>query len=696
MSEQTPRYLQKVVVPISNPATVPHMLQLASSLIDPDDDDSRVYALTVSIEGESTSERLSHIEPIVNAFISQGHRIELVTQIASSITRGILDGAREHGAEALILGVHKPDKGQVKLGSLVENIIEAAPCNVLVYRPAESVKFDCVAVPIDNNRSNQAALRTACLLAKSNEAIFSPLYIQRDYTYRKDKEQAIRATLDILDPHLIKKDIIHGRDPAAQILRQVDDNDLLVLGFSQKSNLDSQLEGDLTSKLLNDAPGPVLIASQIFQERGTVVGTLQRTLQHWNPAMTQVERNELVWQARKAARAGIDYSMLILLSAALASIGLMLNSVAVIIGAMLVAPLMSPLGALATGLATGQLDITRRAVVTLLQGVLLALIISFVMGSVLPLDTPTSEMLARGNPSMLDAAVALVSGLVAAFAIARKEIPVALAGVAIAAALMPPVCTIGLGLALGNPSLAGGATLLFLANILFIVVAQNVIFLWIGMRPGRRQVTRRGVTVWWTLILGLLVIVLSLIIALSQRAGIEQDVRDYLLTQLPLAQFVDIETDDLADNGLDVTLTVRAQEAISAQRVGELEDDISLAFRRPIDLEIVTLLAVSPRDNLEQVMLDYLRDTMQVARVDSLTITEGNATFFVEATVRSEQEITPQEIQQAEEALSIQLERPVRFFLVVQQFVTSDTPPEETEEADSNPAPESTDEADSE
>ena len=652
MSEQAPRYLKSVVVPVARPDTAPHMLQLAISLIDPDDDNCKVYALTVSIEEEETSERLEYLTPIVNAFNSQGHHVELVTQIASSITRGILDGAREHGAEALVIGVHRPDRGQVKLGSVVENIIEAAPCNVLVYRPAASVKFDHVFVPIDNNANNPAALRTGILLAKTHAVPFSPLYIQRDYSYRADREQQVRAALDILDPELVKKDIIPGRDPAERILQMVDDNDMLVLAFSQKANLDRQLAGDVPSTLLNRAPGPVLIASQIFQERGTVMGTVQRTLQRWNPALTQVERNEIVWQARKAAMPGIDYSMLILMSAALASIGLMLNSVAVIIGAMLVAPLMSPLGALATGLATGQLDITRRAVTTLVQGVLLALIISFVMGAVLPLEAPTPEMLARGQPTMLDAAVALVSGLVAAFALARKEIPAALAGVAIAAALMPPVCTIGLGLAFRHPGLAGGATLLFLANILFIVVAQNAIFLWMGMRPGRRQQTRRNVGVWWALIVGLLAIVVALIVALGQRANIALDIKEFLSERLPNTQFVDIDTADLGDNALDVVFTVRAEEAISAQQVGALEEEVSATFKRNISLEVVTLLAISPRTPFEQAVQNYLRDDMGLERVESLTITEGNATFFVEATVRVLQPITPEQIQAAEMALS--------------------------------------------
>ena len=686
MSEHVPRFLKRVIVPVAKPDTVPHMLEIAAALVDPEDENSRVFALTVSIEGSETNERLEYLEPMIADFNARGHHVELVTQIAGSITRGILDGAREHGAEALILGVHKSERRQVKLGSVVENIIEAAPCNVIVYRPGESVGYDHVVVPIDSSSSNLAALRTGVLLAKSHEVPFSPLYIQRDYTYRKDREIQVNAALDLLNPDLVKKEIITGRDPAEKILRLVDHNDLLVLGFSQKSDLGLEFGGDVTNRLMNRAPGPVLIASQILQERGTVTGTLQRQLQRWNPALTQAERNELVWEARKSALPSIDFSMLIILSAALASLGLLLNSAAVIIGAMLVAPLMMPLGALATGLATGQLDITRRAAVTLLQGVLLALIISFIMGSVLPIDKPTAEMIARGNPSLLDAAVALVSGLVAAFALARKEIPVALAGVAIAAALMPPVCTIGLGLSLNNPTLSIGATLLFLANILFIVVAQNMIFLWVGMRPGRRQESQRGFIAWWVLIIGMLAVVLVLIVALSQRAKIETQIEQFLLDHIPGAQAVAMDAQERETGEMDVVLTIRAEDSITAQHVSELQRDLSAHFGRKMNLEVVTLLAVHPRSAFEQQIMNYLLEEIGVDHIESLVITEGDATFFIEATVRARQPIPREVIQLAEETLGQQIERPVRFYLVVQQILTSDPLPEIT--AETTPEPE--------
>src|SRR5690606_6348459 len=108
-----------------------------SSLVDPED--GKVIALTVGItdEGEKTAERMESIEPI----IAQFEHVELVTQIASSITRGILDGVREQRAELLIMGVHRSDRRSVELGRVVENIIKAAPCNVIIYRTGDYTDF---------------------------------------------------------------------------------------------------------------------------------------------------------------------------------------------------------------------------------------------------------------------------------------------------------------------------------------------------------------------------------------------------------------------------------------------------------------------------------------------------------------------------------------------------------------------------
>ncbi|MEL6308904.1 MAG: DUF389 domain-containing protein, partial [Chloroflexota bacterium] len=670
MSEEKarePLYFRRIIVPVSKPDIAAQMLELASLLVDPED--GQIFAVTVGTaeEGEAVSERLETLEPIVEQF----EQATMITQIASSATRGILEAAREQGAEMLIMGVHRSNRREeVQLGSIVENVVQAAPCNILIFRTDERTDFNRVVVPLDDTILTQPPLEIATTLALSQGAKISTPYIQRDYSSTREKEKHIQSILSVLDEDQHEgREFITGRTPGDSLVNAVTERDILVLGFSQRADLELEFGRDVSDVLLRRARCPVLLYSQILEERDTMTGFVQRILQRFNPALTQVERNELVWSARKQALSSIDFNWLIMMSAGLATLGLMLNSVAVIIGAMLVAPLMSPLGALAVGLAVGELSITRRAAITVLQGFLLALVISILFGILAPLQTPTSEMLSRGSPSFLDAAVALVSGLVAAFALARKEIPVALAGVAIAAALMPPICTIGLGIALGRPELAMGATLLFVTNITFIVASENIIFLWMGLRPGRRQDTQREVVVWWSLITTLLIVTGVAIFRLGQEATANIEVEDVLLAQLPAAEFVSIEERLREDGTLSVLFTVRSPDDITPQRVTELEESLEAEVDREVALDIVNIRVVEARNQFEDDILAELQAQFaDVGDIDELDITtnEEDDRVVADAVLRTAESITLEDVVEAEEALALAFERPFTLTILVE------------------------------
>ena len=177
-------------------------------------------------------------------------------------------------------------------------------------------------------------------------------------------------------------------------------------------------------------------------------------------------------------------------------------------------------------------------------------------GVILPIAQPTSEMLARGNPSLLDAGVALVSGLVAAYATARKGIPAALAGVAIAAALMPPICTVGLGIAFRNANLALGAGLLFLTNIIFIIFAEYAVLLWLGLRPQIEEGARNLTRLWWVIIGGMVITVVILFINLNASAFDEAAVEEQLAQAFAPAQIIEMDVISRDPLAVDVTLAL--------------------------------------------------------------------------------------------------------------------------------------------
>ncbi|MEZ4905914.1 MAG: TIGR00341 family protein [Spirosomataceae bacterium] len=163
------------------------------------------------------------------------------------------------------------------------------------------------------------------------------------------------------------------------------------------------------------------------------------------------------------------YNLWILIcSAMLASIGLDTNSTAVIIGAMLISPLMSPILGVGLGLSINDQDLLFRSLRNLTIATIASLTTSTLYFLLSPLSEPTAEEMARTQPTLLDVGIALFGGVAGIIAGSRTEKNNAIPGVAIATALMPPVCTAGFGLAHGDWKVFGGAFYLFAINAVFI------------------------------------------------------------------------------------------------------------------------------------------------------------------------------------------------------------------------------------
>jgi uncharacterized hydrophobic protein (TIGR00271 family) len=217
-----------------------------------------------------------------------------------------------------------------------------------------------------------------------------------------------------------------------------------------------------------------------------VVTTLRETrLQKWLRVGAH-ERPAIYAQVYETADLlSASYWLEIFFSAGIAALGLVTNSPAVIIGAMLISPLMGPIMATGMALAAGDLYLVVKAIGKLLASVALAVALSGFMVWLLPFHSITNEVLTRTNPNLLDLWIALFSGLAGAVAVSRSSSAsgvTTLPGVAIAVALMPPLCAIGFGLGDGaNARIMAGAGLLFLTNLVAITTCAFFVFLLIGM-----------------------------------------------------------------------------------------------------------------------------------------------------------------------------------------------------------------------
>lgn len=189
---------------------------------------------------------------------------------------------------------------------------------------------------------------------------------------------------------------------------------------------------------------------------------------------------ELFLQLREDARINSLYITLMLLSTLLASLGLYADSSAVVIGAMLLAPLMSPIISSSMGLLRGEDLLFYQSLKKLGLGIALALLASFILTLFMPQVDLSGEIRARINPNLIDLAIAIFSGIAAAYTKAHKELLNNLAGVAIAVALVPPLASAGIGLGRGESYVFEGALLLFVTNLVGIMVAATMTFQFLG------------------------------------------------------------------------------------------------------------------------------------------------------------------------------------------------------------------------
>jgi uncharacterized hydrophobic protein (TIGR00271 family) len=265
-----------------------------------------------------------------------------------------------------------------------------------------------------------------------------------------------------------------------------------------------------------------------------------------------------------------DYVALIVASCAIATFGLLENSPAVIIGAMIIAPIMPVIQAVAYGALEGTATIFWRGVVTLSLGVAAAVALSALLTKIVGLSAIGSEILSRTRPTLLDLGIALAAGAIGSFARVRSSIANTLAGTAIAVALMPPLCVAGIGIAGARWQVSLGAMLLFATNLLGITLASMFVLL-LGGYAQRRAGAALGSTAALTM---LIVVPLAISLrTLVREAALESALRDALTTQTVTFRQATLVSSrfDWLSSPPTVTLLVRSNVLLSPHQVALLE-----------------------------------------------------------------------------------------------------------------------------
>jgi uncharacterized hydrophobic protein (TIGR00271 family) len=359
-------------------------------------------------------------------------------------------------------------------------------------------------VATSGNHHANAALSTAATVAEASGGTVTALYVQpqldvvaMEVGQRRLKKIAQRVGVQAGDH--VRLRVETAEDLKTGVGRALEDPcDLLIFGASEGREAKRILSRMLPSEGPSDVAFP---AVGVFRAGIPLTGRIRRRvdlfLQKHVPQLNRDQRVSLVDRIEASSQRNFDFTTLMCLSTLIAAWGLLQNSTAVVIGAMLIAPLMTPLVGIGLAIVQGNKLLLRTAQWTVLLGFLLAFAIAFLVGTAASTMAtavwrwPSAEMWARGSPSILDLLVAFVSGLAAAYAMGRPNLLSALPGVAIAAALVPPIATSGMALALGEFRLAVGALTLFLTNIVAIVLATCISLWSVGIRDTHEYGTKQ-------------------------------------------------------------------------------------------------------------------------------------------------------------------------------------------------------------
>jgi uncharacterized hydrophobic protein (TIGR00271 family) len=501
----------------------------------------------------------------------------------------------------------RPTRGRYLLGRTLDPVIEYAPCDVAVVRVSEPPEafvarmesLERVLVPSGGGPNASLALALGLDLSPQAEVtalrVASPnmgaTAISAQWAILRSAVEPFQESGRTQPRVVLSSGVVDG------ILQEAAEGyDMVLIGATGESFVDRLVFGNLPQELAQKAAVPVVIVRRCGNMPSAALRRIRWRIINLMTQLATEERIAVYRQVRRAARPDRDYYVMMTLAAGIASFGLLLSSAAVIIGAMVVAPMMSALIGVGMGIVQGDAPLLRLSLRTVTMGTGIVILVSGLVGLMAPGAQLTGEMLARTSPNLLDLAVALISGAAAAYANAREDVANALPGIAIAVALAPPLATLGLTAALGAPQAAMGAFLLFLTNLVGIVAAVAVVFLWMGFRPNiveePRARTFRGGVLGTVILCAAVTVVLGVLSARSLRENaLRQQVSRLLEQRISLlGQGAQVSSWTMQTGSVvAIKLSVETDHDLSITQVLQLQLALEEGIRRPVALDVTVI-----------------------------------------------------------------------------------------------------------
>lgn len=395
-----------------------------------------------------------------------------------------------------------------------------------------------------------------------------------------------------------------------------------------------------------------------------------------------------------------SYFLMICLSGIIASYGLLANSAAVVIGAMLIAPLMGPIFGIALSLTAGDKRLFKDSMISEILGAVLVIILAALIGLISLHPKFGSEIISRTQPNLYDILIALASGLAGAYALIDKRFSPMLAGVAIATALVPPAATCGLCISIGNWPWAFGAFLLFLSNLLSIEFAAAIVF-FLARMFGKSEDIKLSFRSFIE-ILGFRLIIFAIITAITtttlirfvseenfkykMKTILSQEVPSVFGARLLNLQFVrhkdkvEVLADIVTPQEFDPDRVSKMQAKIQKQVKPKIHLIVRSLISRDTDEKGPYFISESRLENIEKskenqefinsasgIIKDGLKEQPGAQLVD-ITRDKTNGNDVIHALVRTPHKITPEIVAKIQASLNRELK--IEAALIIQSTIT--------------------------
>ena len=513
------------------------------------------------------------------------------------------------GLKPVLLGIAMDDaKGEDRYlaGKELEPVLQQLNCPVYLVKSTADWSLPeslSAFVPFWDDENTRFAITTALEVSPKLRITAAKVVAPtaNEHERQMQREEFRKQTENWAGNDRVQTKLLYSFDEQKELLQEAANYDFLLTGVGRGNRLTRTIFGDFRNKLINRTTGPAIILREYQGRAGKIISRGWSFFDCLLPTLTREDRVEAYRLIRRGGRPNRDFYSMIALSGSIAALGLILDSAAVIIGAMLVAPLMSAIIGMGMAIIHGDfrfLMLTSRAT---LLGAGIAILTGFFLGLINFHGDTTSQILQRTNPSTLDLVVALISGVAAAYALCRKNVSNSLPGVAIAVALVPPLATVGVCLSIGFWGLAFGAFKLFLSNMVAIIFASALVFASFGFRPKvdtlksdrRLKVFQRAFVASGILVVCMLVLLVTRTVHDIHEAAFDDEVQVELtkhLDELGIEAEVDDRSITTTKKGVfRLAAQLESPKQITQQEVAALEDKLESSLNKQVSLDLTVI-----------------------------------------------------------------------------------------------------------